>query len=66
MPKRKAKEPTMDKHRSREEKTKAARFAKAMARAEFGRFFVDDRDVQEVRRSNTSRATVIAIPHKDR
>jgi hypothetical protein len=28
-----------------------AAFAKAMARAEFGRFYCDDRDLQEVRRS---------------
>jgi hypothetical protein len=28
-----------------------AAFAKAMARAEFGRFYTDDRDLQEVRRS---------------
>jgi hypothetical protein len=28
-----------------------AAFAKAMARAEFGRFYADDRDLQEVRRS---------------
>jgi hypothetical protein len=28
-----------------------AAFARAIARAEFGRFYVDDRDLQEVRRS---------------
>lgn len=35
----------------REQREKAARFAKAMTRAVFGRAYVEDTDISEVRRS---------------